>query len=340
MDFLRIGFIGAGGNTRLRHLPGFLTCKGVDPLVVCNRSLESTQKVAQEFGIPQVAEDWRGVVENPDVDVVCIGTWPGTHAEITIAALEAGKHVLCEARMAADLAGAEAMLAASRSRSDLVAQVVPSPLSLDLDARIAALLEEAAIGDMQEIFVVHSFAGYQDPDEPLPWRLDRRVSGVNALTLGILHEMVQRWISGEPEVIQATAGIYTPERLDESAGERVRVELPESLDVVARFPTGTQLTYHISGVDAGPPRLEVRLNGSGGSIHVDLARQVITLFRAGSESGEVVEVSPEEKRGWCVEADFVASIREGHPVTLTDFETGVRYMRFSQAVDDAWRTTS
>ena len=110
MDLLRVGFIGAGGNTRLRHLPGFIGCKGVEPRLVCNRSRESSEKVAQEFGIPEVTEDWQEVVSHPDVDAICIGTWPNTHAEMTIAALEAGKHVLCEARMAADLSQAQSML--------------------------------------------------------------------------------------------------------------------------------------------------------------------------------------------------------------------------------------
>lgn len=337
MEFLRIGIIGAGGNTRLRHLPGFLACKGVEPKVVCNRSRESSEKVAQEFGIPEVAGHWREVIEHPEVDAVCIGTWPSTHAEMTIAALDAGKHVLCEARMAADLPQAQRMLDASRRHSALVAQLVPSPLSLDMDTRVARCLAEHTLGELQEVYVCHTFADYQDPDEPLPWRLDRRLSGVNALTLGILHEMVQRWIPGEPEVQHACAGIFTQNRLDESCGERVHVELPESLDIVANYEGGPRLVYHISGVDAAPPRLEVRINGTTGSLFIDLARQAITIFGAGTESGEILEVPQDQKRGWQVEADFVASIREGLPVALTEFDTGVRYMRFSQAVDDAWR---
>ena len=64
MDLLRVGFIGAGA-TRLRHLPGFIACKGVEPRLVCNRSRESSEKVAQEFGIPEVTEDWQEVVIIP-----------------------------------------------------------------------------------------------------------------------------------------------------------------------------------------------------------------------------------------------------------------------------------
>ena len=337
MDLLRVGFIGAGGNTRLRHLPGFIACKGVEPRLVCNRSRESSEKVAQEFGIPEVTEDWQEVVSHPDVDAICIGTWPNTHAEMTIAALEAGKHVLCEARMAADLSQAQSMLDASLNHPELVAQLVPSPLSLSLDASISELVSGETLGELLEVFVCHTFADYQNPDEPLPWRLDRRLSGVNALTLGILHEMVQRWIPEEPKVQYASAGIFTNERLEESTGQYLKVDLPESLDVVASYKSGARLVYHISGVDAAPPRLEVRISGTTGSIFIDLAQQTITLFSNGRESGEAQSIPPAQKRGWQVEKDFISSIRNAVPVKLTDFKSGLRYMRFSQAVDDAWR---
>ena len=83
---LRIGFIGAGANTRTRHLPGFKEIPGVVLAAVCNRTEESSRKVAQAFGIPVVAPDWRAIIDSPTIDAVCIGTWPNLHAELTIAA--------------------------------------------------------------------------------------------------------------------------------------------------------------------------------------------------------------------------------------------------------------
>src|SRR5687767_15996318 len=97
---IRVGFIGAGGNSRLHHIPKLKAQPGVELTAVANRSKESGERAAKEFGIARVETDWRAIVAAPDIDAVCIGTWPYTHAEMTIAALEAGKHVLCEARMA------------------------------------------------------------------------------------------------------------------------------------------------------------------------------------------------------------------------------------------------
>ncbi|GIX06766.1 MAG: hypothetical protein KatS3mg115_1169 [Candidatus Poribacteria bacterium] len=94
MKTVRIGIIGAGANTRNRHIPELLAIPDVKIVVVCNRTRESGERVAAQFEIPEVETDWRAVVEREDLDAIVVGTWPYLHAPITIAALEAGKHVL------------------------------------------------------------------------------------------------------------------------------------------------------------------------------------------------------------------------------------------------------
>src|SRR5712691_10751693 len=103
-ETIRVGFVGAGKNTRSRHIPGFQKLSGIELVAVANRTKESGERVAREFGVPRVYADWRELVRAREVDAVCIGTWPYMHREITVAALEQGKHVLCEARMAMDAA--------------------------------------------------------------------------------------------------------------------------------------------------------------------------------------------------------------------------------------------
>ena len=179
MKSLRVGIVGAGTNTQARHLPGLLALEGVKIAAVSNRSAASAAAVAKRFGISRVEADWRAVVADPALDAIVVGTWPDLHAEITVAALAAGKHVLTEARMAASLAEAEAMLAASRARPDLVAQIVPAPLSLDFDATIGELLGQQKLGRLHEICLTQTSAAYADPGQPLPPRLDERRSGIN-----------------------------------------------------------------------------------------------------------------------------------------------------------------
>src|SRR5438477_10716328 len=127
---LRIGLIGAGGNMRLRHIPGLRALPSVEIVAVCNSRPESTAAAAREFGIPQTFSRWEDLAADPTLDAIVIGTWPNLHCPITLAALAAGKHVLTEARMSLNAAEARAMLAAARAHPQLACQIVPSPFGL------------------------------------------------------------------------------------------------------------------------------------------------------------------------------------------------------------------
>jgi len=330
--FLRIGLVGAGANTRARHLPLLQRIPGVKVVLVANRSMASSQAVAREFGIAGVAQHWREVVAAPDVDAVVIGTWPYLHAEVTCAALAAGKHVLTEARMAAQLVQAETMLVAARARPNLVAQVVPAPMSLDFDSTIVARLPQ--LGTLREVRVTHTSAQFADPTMPLTWRQDFALSGVNTLMLGINYEMVLRWLGEDPLWVQADAAIFTRRRRRPEGGEG-EVQIPESVSVLGRYAGGARLVMHCSSVEPGLPGHEIRLNGEGGALRLDLLAQQLWFAPVGG-SETLVEVPAAERRGWRVEEDFVASMRTGKPVTLTDFATGVRYMRVTDAVWRSW----
>src|SRR5947209_1794984 len=110
---LRVGLIGAGANTRLRHIPGLQALPDVEIVAVCNRRPESTVAVAREYGIQHTYDRWQDLIAEPALDAVVIGTWPYLHCPITLAALDAGKHVLTEARLSRTAAEAHRMLAAA-----------------------------------------------------------------------------------------------------------------------------------------------------------------------------------------------------------------------------------
>ena len=103
---------------------------------VANRSEESGDLIAREFGIARVYADWREPGARPDIDAVCIGTWPNTHSEITRAVLEHGKHVMLARRMAMNAAEARTMLDAARRAPQLVTQLVPAPNTLEVDSTL------------------------------------------------------------------------------------------------------------------------------------------------------------------------------------------------------------
>src|SRR5947207_7672599 len=143
---LRVGLIGAGANMIARHIPGLKPISGVEIVAVCNRRPESTTAVAREFGIPKNFEHWQDIVADPDIDAVVIGAWPYLHCPVTLAALEAGKHVLTEARMSMNAAEAHRMLVAAQRAPNLVAQIVPSPFGLKGHDVVLELLDAGFLG--------------------------------------------------------------------------------------------------------------------------------------------------------------------------------------------------
>jgi predicted dehydrogenase len=336
-ELLRIGLIGAGTNTRQRHIPGFRAIENVEIVTFANRSPESSQQVADQFAIPHISQNWQEVVNDPTVDAICIGTWPYLHAEITCAALAAGKHVLTEARMARDLTEAKRMLSASQARPELVAQVVPSPMTLKVDATIGRKIAKGQLGSVREICVTHTTSAYVDASAPLTWRQDIELSGHNTLSMGIYYEAVLRWMDEDVKIDHVAAAINTPQR-NRSDGSIANVEIPDSITVLGSYPSGTRLVMHLSGVESGPSRNEVRINGYLGGLRLDVGK--VELYWCPAGGTEVpVDIPVVEQSDWRVEADFVDSIRSGASVRLTDFPTGVRTMKFTDEVWHAWSTS-
>lgn len=315
------------------HIPGFAKCPNVELAAVANRTIESAEAVAKKDGIKQVASHWREIIADPSIDAICIGTWPYLHAEATIAGLENGKHVLCEARMACNLAEAKKMKQAADAHPDLVAQLVPAPFSLDFDSTIRELLSGGSIGDLLEVRVVHTGGQAADPDVPMTWRQDCELSGNNILSMGIMHETVERWVEDEPEWLIADGAVFQKERKYADESVIRNVSIPDSVTILGKLQRSqARMIYHFSGVESGRPRMEFRLNGTKGSLRFDPAEASLFRSDAGSTDEKKITLSREDSRGWRVESDFVASIREGRPVKFTNFDQGLRYMTFTEMV--------
>jgi len=327
---IRIGVIGAGTNTKLKHIPGLQAIEGVSVDVVCNRSEASSRKAADDFGIGRIASSWQEVIADDSIDAICIGTWPYLHAPITIAALEVGKHVLTEARMAMNAKEAEEMLNASLSRPDLVAQIVPSPFTLKWDLTIRKILESGELGSLREISVIKTLPMNANEQEPMNWRQNIEYSGNNTMMLGIYYEVVQRWIQKNPSRVWSHGRIFTKNRDNAEVGGPSEVEIPESLTFVADYEDGLQLTGIMSGIELGSGRDEYAISGAKGTIRLDLKTGKLYRSLLGEEE-QIVEPRKEDVADWNVVADFIASIREGTAVSLTNFTDGLNYMKFTDA---------
>lgn len=331
MNTIRVGIVGLGANTRLRHVPGLRACAGMEIVGVCNRRAESTAAAAREFDIPNSYTRWEDLVADKNIDAVMIGTWPYLHCPITLAALEAGKHVLVEARMAMNVAEARQMLAASEGRPELVTQIVPSPFGLRAGNVVKDMLDDGYIGDLREVLLCGVNDSLADADTPLLWRQKAEYSGLNVLMLGILHETLIRWVP-DPLRVMAQTHAFTAERIDPAGGEMRRVGTPDSVQVLTELPGGARAVYHTSGAIHFGPGMQIHLYGSDGTIHYDLTNERLSAARAGEASLQEISVSPEKEGRWRVEEEFIRAIRGEEQVRLTDFATGVRYMEFTEAV--------
>src|SRR5690348_1647443 len=243
---VRIGIVGAGANTRARHIPGFRAIPGVEVVGIANRTPESSRCVAAEFGINKTYPDWQTLLKDDSVDAICIGTWPNMHCEITCAALAAGKHVLTEARMARTAAEAHRMLAAAQSHPELVTQIVPSPFGLVQQTFVRKILEDGYLGDLREVVVIGADDMFWDYSELVHWRQDAEISGVNALSLGILHETLSRWVPPTTRVV-ANTKLFEPRRPAPDSPGQVETTVPDSIQVLTQLEGGARGIYHFSG---------------------------------------------------------------------------------------------
>ena len=329
-DLIRIGVIGAGGNTRLRHIPGLLALPGIEIVAVCNRSVASAQAVCDEFSIPRACATPDEVIGADDVDAIVIGTWPNMHATLTCAALEAGKHVMCEARMARNVAEAMRMLQASQAHQELVAQIVPAPFSLTHDDAIQRVVADR-LGPLRSVRMELLSSA---PDETQPkrtWRLDRELSGNNIMGVGIWYETVMRWV-GPVASVQARLMTHRPQGTDPQMGESVPIEVPDHVEAVGQMACGglfSMTAHSVAKADAGN---RITLTGRDGVlVYADGEAR----FSAGDGNWQTLEGDP--AKGWRVEAEFIGAIRGTEPIKLTDFQTGLRYMRFTDALHESDR---
>ena len=330
VESVRIGLIGAGKNTRDRHIPGFQAIEGVEVVSVCNRSRESSQRVADQFGIPKVFEDWWDVVGDDEIDAVCIGTWPYLHCAMTLAALENEKHVMTEARMAMNAEEAHIMLDASREHPGLVTQIVPSPFTFAVDETVRSMIIDGYLGDILAIDVNVNGDQFLEREAPMSWRQDRVLSGLNIMHMGIWYEALMRWVGPASEVMAMTS-VNVPIRRDDD-GNLVHIDVPDHIDVLCRMAIGAQARIRISTVIGMGQESGIWINGTDGSLFIGESGQKLMGGQKGDLGLEEIEIASEKRGGWRVEEEFIGAIRGEEQIKLTSFEDGVKYMEFTEAV--------
>ena len=332
-DKIRVGLIGAGAFTTGRMLPGFVKQADVELTVIANRTRASAEKVAGQFGIPTIVDDYRAVLADPNVDAVFIGTPPNAHKDITFAALEAGKHVLCQTRIARSAAEARDMEEAAQdasARGVRTMLVPPGPFHRGWKF-VDHLVKSGAVGQLRHVQGFNVNASMADPTTPLSaGRNDVDLYGqFNAAQLGLTYDVMARW-TGHATTLVAQRTSFVPERPATPGGPLAPNPYPDAVTVLAETTGGAIQTNVLNyAIHFGASRIE--LYGAEGTIVYFAQGDAITMAHAGDQGLQPVPIPAEYDNPWSVEEEFIRLIRGEIAEPSFTFADGVKNMEYLEA---------
>ncbi|PRY48682.1 putative dehydrogenase [Geodermatophilus tzadiensis] len=294
-------FMGAAHSQAWRTAPHFFDLPlRPDLRVLAGRDADRVAEAAGKLGWAETETDWRRVVERADVGLVDVCTPGDTHAEIAIAALEAGKHVLCEKPLANSVAEAEAMTeaaqrAAARGVRSMVGFTYRRVPAIGLARRLVA---EGRLGRIRHVRAAYLQDWIADPAAPMSWRLEKDKAGSGALgDIGAHVVDLTQYITGETLTgVSALLETFVTERplpasagsLSGTAGEGMgRVTVDDAAVFLARFSGGALATFEATRFALGRKNgIRIEVNGSEGSLAFDFEDMNVLEFFDGSEPAE------------------------------------------------------
>ena len=281
------GFMGAAHSQGWRVAPRFFDLP-LEPemTVVVGRNAATVEASARKWGWAESATDWREVIARDDIDVVDVVTPGDTHAEIAIAALEAGKHVLCEKPLANSVAEAEAMAAAATAAAGRGIRSMVGFTYRRVPATTFArdLVAAGRIGEIRQVRAEYLQDWLMDPEGPMTWRLDKDLAGSGALgDIGAHAIDLTEYITGQR--VTSVSGILetlVSERplLGEGIGlsgtasaERGTVTVDDVALFTGRLESGALASFEATRFRTGRKNaLRIEVSGSKGAIAFDLER--------------------------------------------------------------------
>ncbi|WP_369135638.1 Gfo/Idh/MocA family protein [Modestobacter sp. I12A-02662] len=300
---LRVGqigyaFMGVAHSHAWRTAPRFFDLPLHPELtVLAGRDAAAVTAAADRLGWAGTETDWRRVLERDDVDLVDICTPGHTHAEIAIAALEAGKHVLCEKPLANTVAEAEAMAAAAEraAGAGVRAMVGFTYRRVPAIALARRLVAEGRIGQVRHVRAQYLQDWIADPAAPMSWRLERDKAGSGALgDIGAHIVDLTQFITGETLTgVSALVETFVKKRpLPASSGKlggvggegMGEVTVDDAAVFLGRFTDGALATFEATRFALGRKNaIRIEVNGSAGSLAFDFEDMNVLEFFDGAE---------------------------------------------------------
>ena len=290
------GFMGAAHSQAWRTAPRvFDLPRPVEMAVVTGRNPDGVRAAAERFGWAEAETDWRRVVERDDIDVVDVVVPGYAHAEVAIAALEAGKHVLCEKPLANTVAEAEAMTraAAEAAARGVFAMVGFTYRRVPAITLARQMVAAGDVGEVRQARAVYLQDWLSDEDAPLTWRLKKETAGSGALgDIGAHIVDAVQFVTGQQvtgvsghhaHLRSRAAGARAVRRADgtASATERGTVTVDDAAVFFGGLSGGGLATFEATRMASGRKNaLRFEISGSEGAIAFDLEDlNVLQYFR-------------------------------------------------------------
>jgi len=267
---LRIGIVGTGFAKRVQ-LPGLRLVPDVEVTAISSGQRANADAVAREFGIPHVFDDGVELARSGRADLVIVSSTPVSHARYAVAALEAGRHLLCEKPLALDAAEAWQIVAAAERRPRQVAWVDHELRYEPNRRRIRELVREGAIGDVRHIEIVlkpylRGDGRPQAPNAAWTWWFDATQGGGILGAVGShLIDLCRFWTGREVVQVAGRAQTFVRERID-AAGTPRPATADEFASAVLTLAGGVIVTLTLSIVAQHGPGHFAQISGTEGTI--------------------------------------------------------------------------
>lgn len=270
-ETIGIGIIGTG-FARTTQLPGFLACAGARVISIASAHLENAERTASDFGIEHFTNDWRELLSRDSIDLISIVTPPSTHLEMALAAIDAGKAVLCEKPMAMN-ARETARMRQRAEEAGALALIDHELRFLPGRQRMRALLRDGAIGRVHHARLLFRSDSRLDAARAWNWWSDKEAGGGTLGAIGSHAVDGFRWLLGTGvEKVFATLATRISQRPDARDATLTRpVTTDDEAHLILRFAE-SELTREatadisLSVVEAGRAEHRIELFGAKGAL--------------------------------------------------------------------------
>lgn len=280
---IRVGTIGAS-FAKAAYLPALSTIDDVELVAISSARLSSAQSTADEFGIPNVYDDWEKMIGEHELDLVCIATPTIYHAPMAITALKAGAHVLCEKPMAMNKDESAEMLETAESLNKV--HIIGHELRFNpTRKKIKELIEDGYIGDVRHVNIVNISGSWGDPasrPEGDWWSLDSMGGGRLGANGSHQIDLLRFWL-GDVGAISGQIATMVPNRIGKDTGNEWIATADDQSSFLAEMENGALCSVFMSGAARHNIGNHTQIFGSEGTILLSNSDEKLLVAKAGED---------------------------------------------------------